>query len=103
MAEPPELSIDTSWDDAGHAHLTVGGEVDLATQDELRQALLDVVDKGASAVVVDLAAVGFLDSSGLAAIISPIARGTVVRVEGALPNVRRVLEVIVLDGFTVAD
>src|SRR6266496_3765460 len=50
--------------------LEVAGEVDLSTAEELTQAGLDALAEGARAVIVDLTDVTFLDSSGLAALIT---------------------------------
>jgi anti-sigma B factor antagonist len=49
--------------------LAVAGELDLATAPELRERLGAALDAGASAVVVDLRAVTFMDSIGLAAVL----------------------------------
>jgi anti-anti-sigma factor len=62
----------------GGAVLTVVGELDLETAPELRDRLTAIVDGGASAVVVDLRQVTFMDSVGLAAILHArkrLARG----------------------------
>ena len=70
------------------------GEVDLATSPQLRECLtgLDGV------VLVDLSDVGFLDSSGLNALIGSkkhlMAVGGVLRLEGAQPHVRHVFDVM---------
>jgi anti-sigma B factor antagonist len=57
----------------GHVVLTVRGDVDLATapllRDRLSHALSDAV-AGSPSVVVDLAAVGFMDSTGLGVLVS---------------------------------
>ncbi|MEU7851129.1 STAS domain-containing protein [Micromonospora parva] len=49
--------------------LEVRGELDMATSPQLREALQRLVDAGDRQVVVDLAAVGFMDSSGLGALV----------------------------------
>ncbi|MDG9672868.1 STAS domain-containing protein [Micromonospora sp. DH14] len=49
--------------------LEVRGELDMATSRQLREALQRLVDSGDRQVVVDLAAVGFMDSSGLGALV----------------------------------
>lgn len=102
MGPDPELSIATSWDGSDRARVAIAGEVDLATQPELRAALTEAVDKGARELVVDLERVTFLDSTGLAALIAPTTAGVTVRVEGATPAVRRVLDVVVVEGLTIA-
>jgi anti-sigma B factor antagonist len=47
----------------------VAGELDLATSPQLRDGLPRILDAGTRTVVVDLAGVGFMDSSALGAII----------------------------------
>ena len=48
--------------------VAVSGEVDLSTSPKLRDALLDCILGGAS-VVVDLDAVAYIDSSGVASLV----------------------------------
>ena len=58
---------------AGDTHRTViaaSGDLDIGTAVELRAALHRVVDEGAKALVVDLTAVGFLDSTTLGVLVS---------------------------------
>src|SRR3954453_9990356 len=50
------------------------GEIDRATAPELKQSLLEVVDSGAEWLVVDLAEVRFIDSTGLKLFLSIHAR-----------------------------
>ena len=47
----------------------VHGDLDLATQPQLRDGLQPVVDAGAAQVVVDLTGVGFMDSSALGTLV----------------------------------
>ncbi|GAB3085295.1 STAS domain-containing protein [Micromonospora schwarzwaldensis] len=49
--------------------LEVRGELDMATSPQLHEALQRLVDAGTRQVVVDLAGVGFMDSSGLGALV----------------------------------
>ncbi|MGC4893670.1 STAS domain-containing protein [Micromonospora sp. DT31] len=49
--------------------LEVRGELDMATSPQLREGLQRLVDAGDRQVVVDLAGVGFMDSSGLGALV----------------------------------
>ena len=48
--------------------VTLRGELDLATSPDLQRELLAVLDRGASALTLDLAELEFLDSSGLGAL-----------------------------------
>ncbi|MEU7840083.1 STAS domain-containing protein [Micromonospora sp. NPDC049114] len=49
--------------------LEVRGELDMATSPQLREGLQRLVEAGERLVVVDLAEVGFMDSSGLGALV----------------------------------
>ncbi|MEM9532205.1 MAG: STAS domain-containing protein [Pseudomonadota bacterium] len=52
----------------GYRVVAVAGEVDLSWSSELRTAILDALSKHA-AVLVDLSAVSYIDSSGIAALV----------------------------------
>ena len=66
-----ELNIDV---ERGETTLVVlRGDLDLATAPELRECLVKVIDEGAR-VVVDLEAVGFLDSAGLGILVGGLKR-----------------------------
>jgi anti-sigma B factor antagonist len=54
---------------ADHAVLEVGGEVDVYTAPRLRERLAELIESGARNVVVDLARVDFLDSTGLGVLV----------------------------------
>ena len=49
------------------------GDLDLATSSDLRECLVKVIDEGAR-IVVDLEAVGFLDSAGLGILVGGLKR-----------------------------
>jgi anti-sigma B factor antagonist len=53
----------------GYQLLAVEGEIDIATSPRLIAALNDVVTDSAAGVVVDLTAVEFMDSTGLALLV----------------------------------
>jgi anti-sigma B factor antagonist len=61
-----EFTVVSSPSEDGPTVIIVAGEVDLATAPELRGALLAT----SGDVIVDLAQVGFMDSTGLSALIS---------------------------------
>lgn len=63
-----ELSLTTRIV-ADHTVLEVGGEVDVYTAPRLREHLTELIDGGAQHVVVDLAEVDFLDSTGLGVLV----------------------------------
>jgi anti-sigma B factor antagonist len=88
------------------AVVEVGGELDMATAPRLADCLQRVLDTGARLVIVDLGAVGFMDSSALGMLVSMFkqlrddggrlcladARGPV-RAVLALTSVDRVIDV----------
>lgn len=80
--------------------LAVSGEVDVSSAPALRAALDELFAAGSSTVVVDLTEVGFLDSTGLGALVS--ARSAAVDAGGALPVVcdhERILKLFAITGL----
>jgi anti-anti-sigma factor len=59
-----------SSEQSGTAILNVSGEVDLATAPSLQTALLAVMERSSSRVIVDMVDVTFMDSSGLSALLA---------------------------------
>jgi anti-sigma B factor antagonist len=73
MANPPEeFAISTSEID-GRAHVTLRGELDLATAPELEDVLTERIDQSQE-VVVDLRSLEFMDSSGIRVLVAAHAR-----------------------------
>jgi anti-anti-sigma factor len=72
------------------------GDVDFATAPELQAQIVDLIERGARLVVIDLGAVTFLDSSGLRALVHGAQALEAVDgrllVENATGAVARVLE-----------
>jgi anti-sigma B factor antagonist len=63
-----ELSLATR-SVSGHSVLEIGGEIDVYTAPRLRERLIEMVNAGVRHVVVDLARVEFLDSTGLGVLV----------------------------------
>ncbi|MCW2497104.1 STAS domain-containing protein [Jatrophihabitans sp.] len=63
-----QLSV-SRLDPSGVALATVDGEIDVYSAPTLRDGLTELLQQGAS-VVVDLTEVGFLDSTGLGALVA---------------------------------
>ena len=66
---PGELGVTFEQPDARHALLVVEGEIDTMTAGALERALTTLLAEPSEALVVDLTAVTFLASSGLAVLI----------------------------------
>ena len=88
--------------------LRLAGDVDVATAPRLRDRLVQLVTDGPPNVVVDLSGVAFIDSMGLAALVSGLKRARAhdgdLRLAGASDHVAKVLSITRLDqAFVVAD
>jgi anti-anti-sigma factor len=79
------------------AVITVGGELDFGSAAALRTPLLELAREGRNPVVVDLADLAFIDSSGLSLLVQAKQRleagGHRFELRNAPPAVRRVLEI----------
>jgi anti-sigma B factor antagonist len=70
----------------------VQGEIDISTSERFGASLAEGLDAAPSdAVIFDLAGVTFIDSSGLAALISIVRGGHPVLVRNASPAVHRIV------------
>lgn len=98
MSMPVEVAVTE-----GLAAVAPRGEIDIRTAPDLRAALTGVLDDGARRVVVDLAGVTFMDSSGLSVLVGAHRRlsrdGGRLEVTGTLPPVERVLRLTGLVGI----
>src|SRR5919202_3578394 len=103
MAIPPEEFAISEYDRAGRAHLTLRGELDLATAPELEGLVNERLDTGQE-VVIDLRGLEFMDSSGIRVLVAAHARagrsGTRVFVVRPAPDsaVAKIVQVSGLDG-----
>lgn len=83
--------------DRGVTVVEVTGEVDVFSSPRLREMLLEVIDGGATDLVVDLGDVTFLDSTGLGVLVGIYhrlrARNGTMTFVGANDRVRRVFHV----------
>jgi anti-anti-sigma factor len=91
------LSVSVRHDAAGGARVSVAGDVDLATVGQLDREIETAVDADETTnIVVDLAEVAFLDSSGIASLLKgrrlADGLGKPYRITGASGLVREVLD-----------
>ena len=86
-----------------HAELSVAGEVDMNTEDQLRSALVDLIGKGAKNLVVDMAGVTFLDSSGLRGLLEVVRLGAHLTLRHMVPAVRMVFDIVTIPSLTIED
>jgi len=88
--------------------LSVAGEIDVATSPQLRDELHQLIDQGATGIVIDLSATTFMDSSGLGVLVGLLRRsreqgsGDALVLEGLQEPVRKVFEITGLNNvFTI--
>lgn len=99
-ATPGSLTIQRS-DDARGPVLTLGGELDLESAPELSRRLRELEEAKAGRVLIDLASLEFMDSSGLSVLVqahrSAQGSGTQLALRPGPPQVQRLFE---LTGMT---
>ena len=87
--------------------LSVAGEIDAHTANQLARELVAITESGRLRVVVDLSGVQLLDSSGVGVLIAGLervrSRGGELRLAGAAPTVRRVFDITGLNGYLPVD
>jgi anti-sigma B factor antagonist len=92
----------------GQFLISLSGEADAATADALRASLEEILDQGASDLVLDLAELELLDSSGLGVLVGVLKRinerqGRML-LRSPRGTTRRVFEITGLDQvFSIAD
>jgi len=86
--------------DEGSVKVSLVGDLDAEGGAIVRRAIAGMIEAGSIDVMVNLDGVGFLDSSGLAGLISSLRfareRGGDVRIETSNARIRRVMEVTAL-------
>jgi anti-sigma B factor antagonist len=93
--------------DGGNVTLNITGELDAVSVPDLRPVLDDLINKGHKKIVVDLAGLRLIDSSGVGAIVYLFRRlrgvgGTLV-VRGATDQPLAILRLLKLDQILAID
>ena len=106
VTSPPQLRIQTRHLSPGTVLITVAGEIDLATTDELQDGLLHaLVTRLPHHLEVDLAGVTFMDCGGLTVLVvaSQVAARTGCRllITNPSPVLRRMLDVTGLSSILI--
>lgn len=70
---PSDFHVSVS-DDGDTTVVAVAGELDVATAPALREELYRVIDRGVATIVVDLADMDFIDSTGLGVLVGALKR-----------------------------
>jgi len=96
-----EFRIDEERLGLATAVLAIYGEADMRVASELKDRLGEVIDDGPSAVVLDLSAATFVDSTALGVLLGAMkrqrARGGRFRVVAPMSEIRRIFEITLLD------
>ncbi|MGB2824238.1 MAG: STAS domain-containing protein [Phycisphaerae bacterium] len=84
-----------------YAVVDVEGDIDLSRSARFQQSLLEVMDGDPERIVVNLAAVNYMDSSGVASLVKLLSRsrkqGVALRLSGLCQRVRSIFEITRLD------
>ncbi|MHC4718800.1 MAG: STAS domain-containing protein [Planctomycetota bacterium] len=76
-------------------------DIDMHRSNEFQQGLLKLLDEGPRQIVVDLSAVSYMDSSGVASLVKLLSRCSrkkvALKLAGMTPRVRSVFEITKLD------
>jgi anti-sigma B factor antagonist len=103
VAKSGGLETLTVTDETGATVVTVGGEIDLTTADEVRAAAAAIVEGPPVTMIFDLAAVSFMDSSGVAVLVEAANAGHAVTVRRPSPAVLLVLRATGLEGLLTVE
>jgi anti-anti-sigma factor len=91
-----ELTVQTE-ERAGAHTLILGGELDIATAPELVQSVMRLLERGMAAVVIDIGALTFIDTTGLRGILAAKdlcdRHGSALSVTIGQPQVQRAFEI----------
>ena len=105
LVRPSEFSCLASVDH-GEAVLAVNGELDMSTAPELSRSLAGVLDQHPQRVTLEIGGLDFIDSTGLTLLVRTSkelkAHDGALQLAHPTPPVRRVLEIVGLDGLLVA-
>jgi anti-sigma B factor antagonist len=90
--EESKVAIERSNDAGGDPVVTVTGELDIGNADSLRSVVEEVVAASPRVLVFDLGDLTFMDSSGIAVLVSAANHVETVEVRNPTAIVRRIIE-----------
>lgn len=90
------MDIEVSQMGAGVTLVVPQGDLDMGTADQVKRTLTGLIEKGQSKLVMDLARVGYVDSSGLGALVAAMKQARAVggnlKLCGLQEDVRSIFE-----------
>jgi len=101
-----EITVRTEEADERYASVILAGRLDARNAQTVKETLKQLIDGGSTHLVVDLAQVPFIDSAGLAALVSALKAtrrfGGSIALSGVQPQARTVFSLTMLDQvFTI--
>ncbi len=91
-------SIETGTDPSGFAVVKLRGEIDISNAEQIGAELARIVETGTRRLVVDMSALEFMDSSGIAMLLHTAAQVDSISVRNPSTVVRRIIEATGLEG-----
>lgn len=91
------IEIKTDFESTREARVSVSGQLDMDSSDELRKILRDAAERDFQRLTVDLSDVDFIDSSGVATLVDALQsmneKGGQLKLVNVNDNVRNVFEI----------
>jgi anti-sigma B factor antagonist len=102
------MGFSQSRDGSGVTVVTVEGQLVVGNRQELKDLVADALDKGERRILIDFSQTGYIDSSGLGALVSISKRvreaGGELRLSGLNEDLRSLFELTKLDTlFAIAE
>ena len=94
MTDRPQARLAVAAGPDGRLEVRLGGELDIASLPDVQADLDALLDREPQPLLIDLEALEFLDSSGVAVLVRIANRFAPVETRNAAPPVRRVLEAL---------
>lgn len=87
---PDAARVASTWE-GGVPVISIAGEIDLASADEVRRSIESIVGGGQERVVFDVSRLEFMDSSGISLFLA-IAERLPVEIRNPTPIIRQLIE-----------
>jgi anti-anti-sigma factor len=84
--------VEKAHDPSGALVVKLAGEIDMSNAESLGRAIDGLIDAGTDRLVVDLAALEFMDSSGIAMLLRVTADVDTVHIRNPSNVIRRIIE-----------
>lgn len=92
-------AVEAAGQEAGVPVVKLIGEIDISNAEPIGDALADIVGPDARQVVVDLGALDFMDSAGIAMLLRTAARVDALEIRNPSDVIRRIIECTGLSGI----